>query len=248
MTWIKAYKGFDKDMKCRGFQFEEGKEYEEQKAKLCEKGFHACEAPIDCLKYYGPATSIYREVELDATDEKSDDTKRVGKKIRIGAKIDVAKICKLQFDYVKEHCTNENNAELGKPATAGSYGAATAGSYGAATAGESGAATAGESGAATAGFRGAATAGSYGAATAGSYGAANSRGASSVGKNGLACARGNEIKVRGGMGAVLVIVQENEDDYEIAEWKAAVVDGITIKPDTWYKLQDGEFVEDNDND
>jgi len=208
MTWIKAYKGFDKDMKCRGFQFEEGKEYEEQEAKLCENGFHACEAPIDCLKYYDPATSIYREVELDATDEKSDDTKRVGKKIRIGAKIDVAKICELQFAYVKEHCTNENNAEPGKPATAGSYGAATAG------------------------YRG----------------AANSRGASSVGENGLACARGDRIKVRGGMGAVLVIVNEDKVDYEIAEWKAAVVDGITIKPDTWYKLQDGEFVEDNDND
>ena len=136
MAWIKAYKGFNEDMKCRDFQFEEGKEYEEKDAKLCSTGFHACEAPIDCLNYYSPASSVYREVELDATDEKGDDTKRVGKKIRIGAKIDVAKICKLQFDYVKEHCTNEYNAEPGKPATAGNYGAATAGNHGAATAGK----------------------------------------------------------------------------------------------------------------
>ena len=203
MAWIKAYKGFNEDMKCRDFQFEEGKEYEEKDAKLCSTGFHACEAPIDCLNYYSPASSVYREVELDATDEKGDDTKRVGKKIRIGAKIDVAKICKLQFDYVKEHCTNEYNAEPGKPATAGECGAA----------------------------------------TAGECGAANSRGASSVGKNGLACVRGDNTKVRGGMGAVLVIVNENADDYGIAEWKAAIVDGEKIKPDTWYRLRNGEFVE-----
>ena len=227
MAWIKAYKGFNEDMKCRDFQFEEGKEYEEKDAKLCSTGFHACEAPIDCLNYYSPASSVYREVELDATDEKGDDTKRVGKKIRIGAKIDVAKICKLQFDYVKEHCTNEYNAEPGKPATAGNRGAATAGECGAATAGECGAATAGD----------------RGAATAGECGAANSRGASSVGKNGLACVRGDNTKVRGGMGAVLVIVNENADDYGIAEWKAAIVDGEKIKPDTWYRLRNGEFVE-----
>ena len=235
MAWIKAYKGFNEDMKCRGFQFEEGKEYEEKDAKLCSTGFHACEAPIDCLNYYSPASSVYREVELDATDEKGDDTKRVGKKIRIGAKIDVAKICKLQFDYVKEHCTNEYNAEPGKPATAGYRGAATAGECGAATAGYRGAATAGECGAATAG--------ECGAATAGECGAANSRGASSVGKNGLACVRGDNTKVRGGMGAVLVIVNENANDYGIAEWKAAIVDGEKIKPDTWYRLRNGEFVE-----
>ena len=66
--------------------------------------------------------------------------------------------------------------------------------------------------------------------------------------DGIACVRGNGVKVRGGMGAVLVIVNEHEYDCEITEWKAAVVDGITIKPNTWYKLQDGEFVEDNDND
>ena len=68
-----------------------------------------------------------------------------------------------------------------------------------------------------------------------------------MGNDGIACVRGNSVKVRGDMGAVLVIVNEHEYDCEIAEWKAAVVDGITIKPNTWYKLQDGEFVEDNDN-
>ena len=60
--------------------------------------------------------------------------------------------------------------------------------------------------------------------------------------------RGNGVKARGGLGAVLVIAVENTSDYGIKEWKAAVVDGEIIKADTWYTLKDGEFVEiDADN-
>lgn len=51
---IKSYKGFNKDMTCRGFQYEEGKEYEESNALVCENGFHTCEYPLDCLGYYSP--------------------------------------------------------------------------------------------------------------------------------------------------------------------------------------------------
>ena len=142
-------------------------------------------------------------------------------------------------------------------ATAGNYGAATAGNYGSATAGNSGAATAGNYGAATAGYSGAATAGNYGAATAGNSGAATagnsgaatSRGKSASGENGLSVARGNDVKVKGGLGAILVIAEENSTDYDIKEWKAVVVDGEKVKADTWYKLEDGELVEVNhDND
>lgn len=70
MGKIKAYKGFNEDMTCRKFQFEEGKEYTEERAKLCEAGFHACEMPLDCFGYYPPSRSVYHEVELDATNEK----------------------------------------------------------------------------------------------------------------------------------------------------------------------------------
>ena len=233
---IKAYKGFNKDMTCRGFQFEEGKEYHEEEAVLCKSGFHACENPLDCFKYYTPNNAVYHEVELDElSDKKSNDSKICGKYIKIGARLNVAKLCELQFEYVKSRCTNENNAEKGKPATAGNSGAATAGNYGAATAGNYGAATAGDSGAATAGYRGAATAGYRGAAT--------SRGSSAVGENGAALSRGNGVKVKGGLGAILLLVEEKEDSYDIKDWKAEVVDGERIKADTWYKLKDGEFVE-----
>lgn len=62
---MKAYKGFDIGMTCRNFQYEEGKTYEEDEARCCETGFHACENPIGCLHYYGPNSSEYHEVECE---------------------------------------------------------------------------------------------------------------------------------------------------------------------------------------
>ena len=135
----------------------------------------------------------------------------------------------------------------GGAATAGNGGAATAGSYGAATAGNGGAATAGSYGAATAGDGGAATAGSYGAATAGDSGAATSHGSASVGTNGIACARGNNVRAKGGLGAVLVLVEEQFCSYDIAHWKAVEVDGKTVKANTWYRLKNGELMEAGDD-
>ena len=201
---MKAFKGLNKDLTCRGFQYKEGETFETDRAKLCDSGFHACERPLDCFNYYAPNTAVYHEVELDGmTDEKEGDTKRCGTRIKIGARLSVADICRLTFDYVKEHCTNENNADAGKPATAGYSGAATAGNYGAATAGDSGAATAGNSGAATAGDGGAATAGNCGAATAGDSGAATAgdSGAATAGYSGAATAGNYGAATAGDSGA-----------------------------------------------
>ncbi|MFR5590613.1 MAG: hypothetical protein ACLTKB_09180 [Lawsonibacter sp.] len=128
-------------------------------------------------------------------------------------------------------------------ATAGHRGAATAGDYGAATTGDYGAATAGRYGAATTGDYGAATAGRYGAATTGDCGAATSRGSVTVGANGAGLVRSNDVKIRGGLGAILVIAEEKENSYDLTHWKTVVVDGETVKADTWYKLVDGELVE-----
>ena len=234
---IRTYKGFDKDLKCRGFQYEVGKEYEEAKADACNTGFHACEQPIDVLDYYHPRNgSRYCVVEQDGDlSRKGDDSKVSSTKIKIGAEIGILGLVKAQIEYVKSHCTNEHNAEPGKAATAGDSGAATAGDSGAATAGNYGAATAGDSGAATAGNSGAATAGNYGAAT--------SRGSVIVGKNGVGTVRGNGVKIKGGMGAILTCAVEKEDSYDIETWAVAVVDGENIKADTWYTVKDGKFVE-----
>ena len=233
---IKAYKAFDKDLSCRGFKYEVGKEYEETgDIKACEKGFHACPYPLDVFGYYTPAGSRFCEVYQGGKIDDSESDKVCSSKIRIGAELDIKGLVKAAVSYVKERCTNECNADPGKPATAGDRGAATAGNYGAATAGDSGAATAGDSGAATAGDRGAATAGNYGAATA--------RGKASTGFNGLSVARGSNVQVKGGIGAILVIAEERGDTYDIVDWKAVLVDGEVVKADTWYRLENGELVE-----
>ena len=255
---IKSYKGFNKDMTCRDKQYEEGKEYEEDRAEACDCGMHACEYPLDCFSYYDPAHSVYHEVEQSGEISRHDeDSKIASTKMKIGARLDIRGLVSAAIEYTKSRTTTEftdpERATAGYrgAATAGYRGAATAGDSGAATAGDRGAATAGYRGAATAGYRGAATAGDSGAATAGDRGAATagyrgaatSRGSSASGENGLSVARGNNVRVKGGLGAILVIAEENESDYDIKHWKAVVVDGENIKADTWYKLEDGELVE-----
>lgn len=100
---IIAYKGFDKDMKCRGFQYEEGKTYHMPGAVLCKEGAHACTMPLDVLGYYPPGDgSIYRMVELDEVcDEKSDDSKICAKTIKIGAEIGIPGLVEAQIEWVK---------------------------------------------------------------------------------------------------------------------------------------------------
>ena len=211
---MKAYKGFNKDMKCRGFQYEIGKAYETDAADLCSIGFHACENPLDCFGYYAPAASRYCEVEIEDNGQRSpEDSKVVGKKIKIGAELSTEQICKLHFEYVRSRCD---------PAKTNA---------------------AGDRESASAGWSGSASAGRYGSASAGDYGVSASRGSSSAGENGVAAARGKHAKVRGGIGSVLVVCVEKEDSYDIAEWKAAVVDGERIRPDTWYTVENGEFKE-----
>ena len=235
---MKAYKGFNKDMTCRGFQYEIGKAYETDAADLCSIGFHACENPLDCFGHYAPATSRYCEVEIEDNGQRSpEDSKVVGKKIKIGAELSTEQICKLHFEYVRSRC------DPAKTNAAGDRESASAGWYGSASAGKFGSASAGERGSASAGWSGSASAGERGSASAGDYGVSASRGSSSAGENGVAAARGKHAKVRGGIGSVLVVCVEKKDSYDIAEWKAAVVDGERIRPDTWYTVENGEFRE-----
>ena len=106
-----VYKGTDKDMKCRGFQFELGKEYVEEEAKLCEKGFHGCEYPLDVFAHYDPASSRFFVADLDGvTDEReSCDTKLVGTKIKLRAEIGIAGIVKAAVEYIKEKAESSKN-------------------------------------------------------------------------------------------------------------------------------------------
>ena len=203
---MKCYKGFDKDLKCRDFQYEIGKEYEEERAEICDTGFHACENPLDVFGYYTPADSRYCEVELDANDQKSDDSKRVGKKISIKAEIGIAGIIKASVEYIKDQVNWDND----KKSNTGDCSAAT-----------------------NTGNRSAATnTGDCSAATV-------------KGKESVAMAIGYNSKAKGSLGCFIVLAEYKElgGKYHIADVKSAKVDGEKIKPDTFYKLINGEFVE-----
>ena len=243
-----SYKGMDSKMQCRGMQYEVGKEFSvDGDIECCGNGLHACERPLDVLGYYAPGTCArYFRVEQSGEMARDDnDSKVASSKMRVDAEIGIPGLVKAHIEYVKAHTTTEHTDP--KRATAGDCGAATAGDWGEATAGNFGAATAGYCGAATAGDWGAATAGDRGAATAGAWGAATSRGSASVGAYGIACARGDAPMAKGGMGAVLVLVEEPLDRYNIAHWKAVEVDGKTVKADTWYRLKNGELMEAGDD-
>ena len=194
---MKLYKGFDKDLKCRDYRFEVGKEYEEEKADICNCGFHACENPLDAFGYYPPADSRYCEVDLDVNDQKSDDSKRVGKHIKINAEIGLPGLIKAGVGYIKDQVDWEH----AKVSNTGDWSAAT-------------------------------NTGNQSAATV-------------TGKESVAMAVGYDSKAKGALGCYIVLAEWKQIDgeYHIVDVQSAKVDGETIKPDIFYKLINGRFVE-----
>ena len=199
------YKGMDANMRCRGVQYEVGKEYETDKAVACEIGFHACEYPLDVFNYYPPATSRYFSVEQGGVLSKpGGDTKVASTKIKILAEISIAELVKAAIGYIKKRTDEEPGGHAtgyqSAAAATGDHGAASATVYRgtAAATGYHGAASAtGDQGAASAtGYQGAASATGYqGTAAATGYrGAASATGdqgaASATGYQGAAAATG----------------------------------------------------------
>jgi len=214
---VKSYKGFNKDMTCRGFQYKEGKEYETSKAVVCNEGFHACEHPLDCLGYYPPNTSVYHEVEQTgefSSDSGSRDSKIASTKIKIGAKLSIAGLVQAAIDFTKSKTVTMQDAT-------GNYGASSAtGDYGASSA-----------------------TGDCGASSATGYKGASSADNSTA----VAVAWGYESKAKGCIGAHIVCAEWKYDnlnsDWLFVGAKMSIVDGVKIKADTYYTLRDGEFVE-----
>ena len=226
---MKAYKGFDKDLKCRGFQYEEGKEYQEQEAALCRKGFHACENPLDTFRYYPPTDFRYCEVEIDDNGQRNnEDSKVCGKYIKIGTEIGVKGVINAGVRFVFEKCENAACEH--------------------ASGDRGNAAASGESGnAAASGWRGnAAASGARGnAAASGAWGTATVTGqdgmASAIGEQCIAVAWGRDSLAKGELGNWIVVSEHASGD--IVDAKLARVDGEIIKADTWYTLRHGEIVE-----
>ena len=192
---MKAFKGFNKDLTCRGYQYEEGKEFHTERAECCDTGFHACEYPLDCFGYYDPAHSVYHEVELSGEmDRSGDNTKVCATDIKIGARLSIAGLVKMAIDFTMSKVNKEAGSDErhGFASATGNYGASSAtGNCGASSAtGDYGASSAtGNCGASSAtGNCGASSAtGNYGASSAtGDYGAS-----SATGNYGASSATGN---------------------------------------------------------
>ena len=239
---MKAYKGFNADMTCCGFQFEEGKTYEHDgEVKLCESGFHACEDPLDIFGYYAPSGSEFHEVELEGvSDERKDDTKVVAKKITIGARLGIDKIIKacVEFRFSKLEKGLKNSGDCGAASNSGNYGVASnSGNYGVAS-------NSGNYGATSnSGYKGVASnSGNYSVASnSGNCGAAETSG-----KHSIAISVGYDSKARGALGTWIVLAERDEWDgegYPIKDVRAFKVDGEQVKADTWYKLVNGVLIE-----
>jgi hypothetical protein len=224
---MRAFKGFNKDLTCRGYQYEEGKEFHTERAECCDTGFHACEYPLDCFGYYDPAHSVFHEVELSGEMDKSgDNTKVCATDIKIGARLSIAGLVKMAIDFTMSKVNKEAGSDerhgfasatgnCGASSATGYKGASSATGYkGASSAtGDYGASSAtGDYGASSAtGYKGASSAtGDYGASSAtGNCGASSAtgyKGASSVSDpTGVAVAWGHEARAKGCKGAHLIL-------------------------------------------
>ena len=218
---MKCYKGFDKDLKCRGFQYEIGKEYEENAADICHKGFQACENPMDVFGYYNPADSRYCEVDLDTNEQTGEDSKRVGKKIKIETEIGLSGLIQAGVKFILEKV----DFKSAKESNTGDRSAATN--------------TGNQSAATNTGDRSAATnTGNWSAATnTGDWSAATVGGAESI-----AVVTGYGSKAKGAVGCWLVLT-ERDEKMHILGVQAVCVDGETIKADTFYMLKNGAIIE-----
>ena len=225
---IHSYKGFDKDMKCRGYQYEVGKDYEQDgPIKCCNNGFHACEFPFDVFGYYAPGdNSRYCAVTQSGDiDKRSDDSKVVSSKIHIETEIGINGLIKAGVKFILDKVNWKDNKE----SNTGYQSAATnTGDYSAAT-------NTGDYSAATnTGYQSAAT-------NTGDYSAAKVSG-----KDSVAIVTGRNSKAAGALGDWIVLTERgdwNGETYPIKEVKAFKVDGEKIKADTFYKLENGDAVE-----
>ena len=251
---IIAYKGFDENLKCRGFQYEIGKEYVYKgEVKCCRSGFHACTNPFDVLDYYDAnGKNRFCVVEQYGTIKSEDeDSKQSSSKIKIKAEIGIAGLFKAGVEWIKEKTNpdtiikgikKEENTSSGDYAQIGSSGDyAQIGSSGnAAKIGSSGyAAQIGSSG-------NAAKIGSSGEyAKIGSSG--NYAQIESSGEDSVICCAGNNSMAKAKKGSWITLSEWDYSEDKKRDIPVCVrtefVDGERIKEDTWYKLIDGEFVE-----
>ena len=221
----KGYKGFKKGLICdptdkNPFQYAENTTFEESDAKICNCGLHFCENPFDVLDYYGFVGNdgtLNEFAEVEALDEcLTDDNKKfVTKKLHIGARLSIAGLVQAFVNFTFGRVDWKNDAAT----NTGDRSAATnTGNWSAAT-----------------------NTGDQSAATN-----TGDRSAAAVeGRESFAIATGIEGMAKGSLGCYIAVAEyeETEDGYRLVDFKSHIVDGETIKADTFYMLKNGEFME-----
>ena len=255
---ITAYKGFDKNLKCRDFQFEIGKTYtHDGDVKKCKTGFHACEHPLSVFEFYDPAGSRFAAVEQSGTIDK-DETKTASSVIEIKSELTLHDLIKAAIDFtlsrVKQTGQSSNTGDYGVASNTGYYGVGS-------NTGDCGVGS-------NTGYRGVGSnTGNYGVGSnTGTRGVASNTGtrgvASNTGDYGVAFNNGYEGSVEtSGKGSVAVgvgyqnkgrasegnwlVLAYRDSEHVIKHICSAKADGRGgIKPDVWYTLNaKGEFVE-----
>lgn len=216
---ITAYKGFDKNFQCRGFQYEAGKEYKSGKTvKVCRSGFHACTNPLEVWDYYPVYNSRFAEVELGGViDKEGGDSKICSSEIKIKKELtlsDYIGLCVAWMNSLTK--VGDNSAQIGSSGDSAQIGSS--GYY----------AQIGSSG------------NSAKIGSSGDYAQIGSSGDYAV----IMCA-GNKSKVKAKKGSWITLSEWRNDGgrYVPVCVKTEQVDGVKIKEDTWYELKDGVFVE-----
>lgn len=202
---ITSYKGFDKNMQCRGFQYEVGKEYEmDGEIKCCNRGFHACKSPIEVWDYYDMLNSRFAEVEQSGKiDEEEKSTKVCSSHIKIKAELKLADIINIGVEWLKDITSpykvkadvllNDNGDRRKRIGSSG-----------------------------------------YGAKI------------DSTGEDSVIMCAGNSSIAKANVGSWITLAEwkwsdEKKRDVPVCV-KTEYVDGENIKSDTWYQLENGEFV------
>ncbi|ENL4788538.1 hypothetical protein AB5F91_000041 [Salmonella enterica] len=230
---IVTFKGFNKDLKCRGFQFAIGETFHHDgKVEACGSGFHACECPFDVFSYYPPAESRYAEtISFGVTDrEEGGDTKIASASITIKAELTLPQFIQRGIEWI----WSKIDKSLEQQIMTGNQSAATN--------------TGDQSAATNTGYRSAATNTGYqsAATNTGNQSAATNTGNQSAaevsGSQSVAASLGIEGKARASEGGAIVLCYRDEDG-ELIHIRASKVGENGIMPNTWYQLdKDGEFV------
>ena len=230
---ITSYKGFDKNMKCRGFQYEVGKEYEmDGEVKCCNQGFHACKSPMEVWDYYDMLDSRYAEVEQSGKiDAGENSTKVCSSRIKIKAELKLADIINIGVEWLKDITSpskvktdgelNDNGDRRKQIGSSGDY------------------AQIGSSG----DYAQIGSSGDY--AQIGSSG--NSAQIDSTGEDSVIMCAGNSSRAKAKLGSWITLAEwkwsdEKKRDVPVCV-KTEYVDGDNIKADTWYQLKNRKFVE-----